>query len=116
MESFYIPIYKVLILFIIITVFNTSEFIEKIETYSPFKDFQQQSYVINLDRRPERLRNFESELSRSDLSNDYFRIQAVDGATVDLDAESLSVSARDDLLEVVKLGYRNKHYQLTKAQ
>ena len=115
MESSRIPIYKVLILFLIICVFSTSTPIEHIETYSPFKDFQQQVYVINLDRRPERLQNFESELSKSDLSNDYFRIQAVDGASVDLNAESLSVSARDDLIEVDKLGYRNKHYQLTKG-
>jgi len=85
------------------------------EKYSPFQDFQKQCYVINLDRRPERLQSFEYELSKSDLSNDYFRVQAVDGANVDLNAESLSVSARDDLIEVEKLGYRNKHYQLTKG-
>jgi len=82
-------------------------------TENEIKYFQDITYCINLRKRPERLKHFLEMYNTSDLAGPYRTIEAVDGSTLDLEKEDLSEDAIEEIVELGKLGYRTKHYQLT---
>lgn len=65
------------------------------------------SYVINLDRRPDRMRLFNNTSGDVRVR----RVSAVDGALMPLDAMPLTPEARLDVMR----GYRTAHEQLTRG-
>ena len=73
-------------------------------------------YLINLDRNEDRLESFIEQYSLSDLSmNQFHRIPAVDGKTVELNTDIITEKAFDEITQIEKTGYRTKHYQLTRG-
>ena len=73
-----------------------------------------QCYVINLKKRPDRLRKFSSAYKKSDLSKTPLKIQsAVEGGVLDLETVPLSATARAELRNVQRTNMRTGHYQLT---
>jgi len=70
-------------------------------------------YLINLKRKPERLRNFENAYRKTDLKNKPFiRVEAVDGQLIPLETY-MSPAAFDEMNNTLKRGYRTRHNQLT---
>ena len=72
-------------------------------------------YLINLDRRPDRLEHFKKAYENCDIITKFKRITAVDGKEIELDNQPLTDKARDEIDRYLKTGYREKHYQLTKG-
>ena len=89
-------------------------FSKKVEV-EKLKPFQDKTFLINLDKRPDRLKHFEKSLKQSDIPNEYSRISAVVGSELNLDNELISMRARQDLLDLDKTGHRTRHYQLTRG-
>eukprot|EP00887_Chlorella_sp_A99_P007907 scaffold12.g7907.t1 len=72
-------------------------------------------YVINLDGAADRLAWFRRTYAASDLgSKPAARWPAVDGASLDLPAV-VSAKALEQIEAAQRLGYRTKHYQLTRG-
>lgn len=75
-----------------------------------------QTYLINLERRPDRLERFMSTYDRSDMKSTRLkRIGAVDGTDLDISKVPLSDVARGELKQIETTGFRSKHYQLTRG-
>jgi len=75
-----------------------------------------ETYLINLDRRPDRLERFMHTYDNSDMRNIKLkRIAAVDGSDLDISKVPLSDVARGELKQIETTGFRSKHYQLTRG-
>lgn len=73
-------------------------------------------YFINLDRAKARVDIFKEEYDKSDLAETHslIRFSAVDGKTVDI-ASVVSPKALGEILQAERLGFRSKHYELTRG-
>lgn len=72
-------------------------------------------FVINLESAADRLAHFRRSYGRSDLGAKKFeRWPAADGRTLDL-ASVVSARALEQIEAAQALGYRTKHYQLTRG-
>lgn len=75
-----------------------------------------QIYLINLDRRPDRLERVMNSLNNSDMKNmKVLRMSAVDGSEIDITRVPLSETAKGELKQIETTGFRTKHYQLTRG-
>jgi len=80
------------------------------------KNVFDQIYLINLDRRPDRLERFMNSLDNSDMKNmKVLRMNAVDGSEIDISRVPLSETAKGELKQIETTGFRSKHYQLTRG-
>lgn len=80
------------------------------------KNVFDQIYLINLDRRPDRLERFMNSLDNSDMKNmKVLRMNAVDGSEIDITRVPLSETAKGELKQIETTGFRSKHYQLTRG-
>tara|TARA_B100000405_G_scaffold13983_2_gene11642 strand:- start:8026 stop:8823 length:798 start_codon:yes stop_codon:yes gene_type:complete len=76
----------------------------------------EKTYLINLDRRPDRLERFMKTFEASDASKmQLTKISAVDGGELDISKVPLSEVARGELKQIETTGFRSKHYQLTRG-
>lgn len=74
----------------------------------------QEVYLINLDRRSDRLHNFIKLYNSSDMRNyDITKYSAIDGSTLDVNSIPLTDMAKLEMKQLETLGFRYKHYQLT---
>ncbi|QOI90257.1 hypothetical protein QKU58_gp074 [Pyramimonas orientalis virus] len=74
------------------------------------------TYLINLKRRPDRLKNFLVHYNTSDLKkNEIIKFDAIDGSKLNVDSVPLSELALAELQQLETTGFRTKHYQLTKG-
>lgn len=70
-------------------------------------------YLINLKRKPERLKNFKAAYRSTDLAPYPIQVvQAVDGQKIEVE-RYMSDSAYQEMNDTMKRGYRIKHNQLT---
>lgn len=74
------------------------------------------SYLINLDRRKERLENFTTKYNESDIGpkKSFKRVNAVDGATLDLPG-IVTPEIEDGIRRIETTGYRTSHPQMTRG-
>lgn len=73
-------------------------------------------YLINLKRRPDRLKKFLEHYNGSDMKdNSLIKFDAIDGSKLDIDSVPLSELAKAELNQLESTGFRTKHYQLTKG-
>lgn len=80
------------------------------------KNVFDQIYLINLDRRPDRLERFMNSLDNSDMKDmKVLRMNAVDGSEIDITRVPLSETAKGELKQIETTGFRSKHYQLTRG-
>lgn len=80
------------------------------------KNVFDQIYLINLDRRPDRLGRFMNSLDNSDMKDmKVLRMNAVDGSEIDISRVPLSETAKGELKQIETTGFRSKHYQLTRG-
>ena len=80
------------------------------------KNVFDQIYLINLDRRPDRLERFMNSLDTSDMKDmKVLRMNAVDGSEIDISRVPLSETAKGELKQIETTGFRSKHYQLTRG-
>lgn len=71
-------------------------------------------YLINLVRRPDRLKNFLTYFNASDMKNfSLTKFDAIDGTKLDQNNIPLSELATAELQQLKTTGFRTKHYQLT---
>lgn len=76
----------------------------------------EKTYVINLDRRVDRLEKFMKTYEESDMkSTELYKISAVDGSEIDISNIPLSEIAKSELKQIETTGFRSKHYQLTRG-
>ena len=74
------------------------------------------TYLINLDRRPDRLERFMRTYDASDMRDiPIQRIRAVDGSELDISKVPLSDIARGELKQIETTGFRSRHYQTTRG-
>ena len=86
-----------------------------IERFTDSSDIGFHSYVINLDKNPERLEKIQGDYNNTDLKIVPFqRFPAVLGKNVNM-SEWLPVDTQKEIKEVEKRGYRHYTYQLTKG-
>ena len=72
-------------------------------------------YVINLERAPKRMHDFVQRLRETDMSNvSPIRLAAVDGRFLNL-SDVVTGSALQEIERAEKLGYRQRHYELTRG-
>ena len=84
----------------------------RMETDSLFDEI----YLMNLKRRPDRLKTFLKKYKESDLSKyPLVKYDAVDGSELDINKVPLSELAKAELTQLETTGFRTKHYQLTKG-
>lgn len=108
-----------LMICLLIVVFITFMFM----TYSILHQHNQENkaiftqiYLINLVRRPDRLKNFLLHYNESDLKNfNITKFDAIDGSKLDETNVPLSELATAELQQLKTIGFRTKHYQLTKG-
>lgn len=80
------------------------------------EDVFSETYLINLERRPDRLERFMKTYEASDMNNIKLkRISAVDGTDLEIGRVPLSDLARGELKQIETTGFRSKHYQLTRG-
>ncbi len=73
-------------------------------------------YLINLKRRPDRLKKFLELYNESDMNDTLLiKFDAIDGSKLDIDSVPLSELAKAELNQLESTGFRTKHYQLTKG-
>ena len=73
-------------------------------------------YLINLQRRPDRLENFMTHFNKSDFKGyNVMKFDSVDGTNLKIDSVPLSEVARAELKQIETTGFRSKHYQLTRG-
>jgi len=74
------------------------------------------TYLINLERRPDRLERFMKTYRESDMKNiSLSKINGVDGSEIDINKVPLSEVAKGELKQIETTGFRSKHYQLTRG-
>ena len=73
-------------------------------------------YLINLDRRPDRMEKFMKQYNSSDMNSiTLSKISAIDGVNIDISKIPLSEVAKGELKQIETTGFRTKHYQLTRG-
>ena len=107
---------KAIILLLAIIVLCTILIILKLYVTNQQKKLYNVVYLINLKRRPDRLKNFLDYYNSSDFKNESItKFDAIDGSKLDVESISLSELARAELQQLETTGFRTKHYQLTKG-
>lgn len=103
--------YVIVISIILIITFCLSNIMKKIN-----KTVFDEIYLINLDRRPDRLERFVNFFDNSDMKDmKLLRMNAVDGSEIDISRIPLSETAKGELKQIETTGFRSKHYQLTRG-
>lgn len=73
-------------------------------------------YLMNLERRPDRLTDFMNNYNNTDLRNiQLTKMFAVDGSKLDIKSIPLTDMAKLELKQLETTGFRYKHYQLTRG-
>ncbi len=74
------------------------------------------SYLINLDRRRERLENFSKQYESSDMGakKPFRRVEAVDGSKIEL-MGTVTPEIEDGIKRIEKTGMRTSHPQMTRG-
>lgn len=72
-------------------------------------------YLINLKRRPDRLKLFLDAYKSCGLKSKLIKCNAVDGYTLDMKTIPLTPLAILELKQLHTIGFRYKHYQLTEG-
>lgn len=73
-------------------------------------------YLMNLERRPDRLNDFMHHYNNTDLRNNKLtKMFAIDGSKLDLKSIPLTDMAKLELKQLETTGFRYKHYQLTRG-
>ena len=73
-------------------------------------------YLINLKRRPDRLKGFLSSYNQCGLNTKQLtKFNGVDGGLLDIQSVPLTALAILELKQLETIGFRYKHYQLTKG-
>lgn len=73
-------------------------------------------YLMNLERRPDRLNDFMVNYNNTDLKKiQLTRMHAVDGSKLDLKSIPLTDMSKLELKQLETTGFRYKHYQLTRG-
>ena len=73
-------------------------------------------YLINLKRRPDRLKKFMEKFNQSDLkNNNILKFNAIDGSILDINKIFISDVAKAEIKQIETTGFRTKHYQLTRG-
>ena len=86
------------------------------ESILPRPAIQNNVYLINLKRRPDRLSAFDNDYRKSDLTTTPYKlIEGVDGSKLDVGTQDLTELAKAELKQLENTGYRSKHYQLTRG-
>lgn len=82
----------------------------------PLGSMQFDVYLINLQNSKDRLKAFRRVYTQCDLSQRHslIRFEAVNGKALPLTSH-VSPKALEEILEAERLGYRSKHYQLTRG-
>lgn len=84
--------------------------------HTTIKNSFEKIYLINLKRRPDRLKNFLDHYKESDMKNEeIIKFDAIDGSKLNVDRVPLSELAQAELQQLETTGFRTKHYQLTKG-
>ena len=84
--------------------------------YKKQKNVYDVIYLINLKRRPDRLKKFLEFYNNSDMKdNSLIKFDAIDGSKLDINSVPLSELAKAELNQLDSTGFRTKHYQLTKG-
>lgn len=73
-------------------------------------------YLINLDRRKDRLVKFMQSYNNSDMKTcSINKFSAIDGSKIDIDTVPMTELALLEMKQLETTGFRYKHYQLTKG-
>ena len=73
-------------------------------------------YLMNLERRPDRLNNFLSNYNNSDMKDiPITKFNAIDGSKLNISTVPLTNLAQLEMKQLETTGFRYKHYQLTKG-
>lgn len=109
---------KLFIIFFIITILSFIVLFIMFRTFFEHKKLNSaifsKIYLINLVRRPDRLKNFLTYFNASDLKNfNLTKFDAIDGTKLDQENIPLSELATAELQQLKTTGFRTKHYQLT---
>ena len=86
--------------------------------YSTYRDDDvfDEVYLINLDRRKDRLVKFMQCYNNSDMKTySINKFSAIDGSKVDVDTVPMTELALLEMKQLETTGFRYKHYQLTKG-
>ncbi len=76
---------------------------------------QENTYLINLKRRPDRLAMFRRDYAKCDIPHNFKIVEGVDGGKLNIERQDLTELARAELKQLETTGYRSKHYQLTRG-
>lgn len=107
---------RLMIIALIVIIISTIFFILKICLKNRRNKIYNAIYLINLKRRPDRLKNFLDYYNVSDFKNETIvKFDAIDGSKLDIESISLSELAKAELQQLETTGFRTKHYQLTKG-
>lgn len=86
-----------------------------LNTLQPSNEFGE-TFLINLERRTDRLQRFLKGYNSSDLKgNNITKFHAVDGSRVNMRTVPITDIAALELKQLETTGFRYKHYQLTKG-
>ena len=72
-------------------------------------------YLINLKRRPDRLKMFLESYNNCGLRKKLIKFNAIDGNTLDMKTIPLTQLAILEMKQLQTIGFRYKHYQLTQG-
>lgn len=101
-----------IILIISIAIYHINN--SKVIVPSNSKNLYDKIYMINLEKRKDRLINFDLRYKRSDFKLPYELFKAIDGKKIDISKHITSKTLKE-INDVERLGYRKYHYQLTRG-